>query len=118
MSPLIEINDPALAASSTTLIDVRAGKDAYERYAAGHLPKAAFVDLDRDLSAPVTNAANGGRHPLRDAKSFASFLGELGITPETLVVVYDDKAGAFGAARFWWMANAIGHTNIRVLNGG
>jgi thiosulfate/3-mercaptopyruvate sulfurtransferase len=33
-------------------------------------------------------------------------------------VVYDDKAGAFGGARFWWMLKAIGHQKVQVLNGG
>jgi thiosulfate/3-mercaptopyruvate sulfurtransferase len=118
MSPLIEINDPAFAGSNTILIDVRGGPDAYERYLAGHLKKAIFVDLDADLAAKVTDASQGGRHPLRDAEEFATLLGNLGISPESHVVVYDDKSGAMGAARFWWMLNAIGHTNVQVLNGG
>jgi thiosulfate/3-mercaptopyruvate sulfurtransferase len=34
------------------------------------------------------------------------------------VVVYDDKAAAFGAARLWWMLRSIGHDKVQVLNGG
>jgi len=118
MSPLIEINDPALSGANTILIDARAGQDAHQRYLAGHLKTAAFVDLDKDLAAKVTDASQGGRHPLPDIHDFAALLGKLGITPESHVVVYDDKAGAFGGARFWWMLNAIGHTHVQVLNGG
>jgi thiosulfate/3-mercaptopyruvate sulfurtransferase len=118
MSPLIEINDPALAGANTILIDARAGQDAYQRYLAGHLKNAAFVDLDKDLASKVTDAAIGGRHPLPNIHDFAALLGKLGITPQSHVVVYDDKAGAFGGARFWWMLKAIGHHNIQVLNGG
>lgn len=118
MSPLIEINDPALSGANTTLIDARAGQDSYQRYLAGHLKNAAFVDLDKDLAAPVTDASKGGRHPLPNIDNFAALLGTLGITPQSHVVVYDDKAGAFGGARFWWMLRAIGHTQIQVLNGG
>jgi thiosulfate/3-mercaptopyruvate sulfurtransferase len=118
MSPLIEINDPALYGANTILIDARAGQNTYQRYLDGHLKNAAFVDLDKDLAAKVTDAANGGRHPLPDIHDFAALLGKLGITPQSHVVVYDDKAGAFGGARFWWMLRAIGHTNVQVLNGG
>ncbi|MDN5289180.1 MAG: sulfurtransferase [Mucilaginibacter sp.] len=118
MSPLIEINDPALSGANTILIDARAGQNTHQRYLDGHLTNAAFVDLDKDLAAKVTDAAIGGRHPLPDIHDFAAFLGKLGITPQSHVVVYDDKAGAFGGARFWWMLRAIGHTNVQVLNGG
>jgi thiosulfate/3-mercaptopyruvate sulfurtransferase len=118
MSPLIEINDPALAGPNTILIDARAGKDTHDRYLAGHLKNAAYVDLDRDLAAPVTDASQGGRHPLPDINDFAALLGKLGITPDSHVVVYDDKSAAFGGARFWWMLRAIGHQNVQVLDGG
>ena len=118
MSPLIEINDPAMAGPNTILIDARAGKDTHDRYLAGHLKNAAYVDLDRDLAAPVTDAAIGGRHPLPNINDFAALLGKLGISPDSHVVVYDDKAAAFGGARFWWMLKAIGHQNVQVLNGG
>lgn len=118
MSPLIEINDPALAGPNTILIDARAGKDTHDRYLAGHLKNAAYVDLDHDLAAHVTDAAQGGRHPLPAIEDFAALLGRLGITPDSHVVVYDDKAAAFGGARFWWMLKAIGHANVQVLNGG
>ena len=118
MSPLIEINDPALSGANTILIDARAGQNTHQRYLDGHLKNAVFVDLDKDLAAHVTDAAIGGRHPLPDIHDFAALLGKLGITPQSHVVVYDDKAGAFGGARFWWMLRAIGHTHVQVLNGG
>jgi thiosulfate/3-mercaptopyruvate sulfurtransferase len=118
MSPLIEINDPALSGANTILIDARAGQNTYQRYLDGHLKNAAFVDLDKDLAAIVTDASIGGRHPLPDIQHFATLLGKLSITPQSHVVVYDDKAGAFGGARLWWMLRAIGHSNVQVLNGG
>ncbi|WP_428328725.1 sulfurtransferase [Mucilaginibacter sp.] len=118
MSPLIEINDPALQGPNTITIDARGGQDSYQRYLAGHLPKAIYADLDKHLAAKVTDAAIGGRHPLPDVKVFASLLGSWGITPESHIVVYDDKSAAFSAARLWWMIKAIGHSNVQVLNGG
>jgi thiosulfate/3-mercaptopyruvate sulfurtransferase len=84
-------------------------------YAAGHLPGARYVHLDRDLSRPP--AAHEGRHPLPDPRAFARRLGELGISPSSFVVAYDGGSGAI-AARLWWMLRWIGHERAAVLNGG
>jgi thiosulfate/3-mercaptopyruvate sulfurtransferase len=118
MSPLIEINDPAFAGANTILIDSRGGQDSYQRYLAGHLKNAIYADLDKHLAAKVTDASIGGRHSLPDVEAFAALLGTWGITPESHVIIYDDKSGAFSAARLWWMLRAIGHKKLQVLNGG
>lgn len=118
MSPLIEINDPALAAQDTILIDARGGQDSYQRYLAGHLNHAIYADLDQHLTTKPDDPAFGGRHPLPNIQEFAVLLGNWGITPKSHVVVYDDKSGAFSASRLWWMLRAIGHENVQVLNGG
>jgi thiosulfate/3-mercaptopyruvate sulfurtransferase len=118
MSPLIEIKELRSEKDPIILIDARAGADARQRYDAGHLEGAQFADLDKDLALLPQNAANGGRHPLPPIQAFAKKLGEWGITPDSHVVVYDDKAAAFGGARLWWMLRAIGHKKVQVLNGG
>ena len=118
MSPLIEINSPAIADLQSVIIDARSGADSYQRYLAGHLPRAVYVDLDKHLAAKVTDAASGGRHPLPAIEDFAALLGKLGVTPESHVIIYDDKFGANSAARLWWMLRAIGHEKVQVLNGG
>jgi thiosulfate/3-mercaptopyruvate sulfurtransferase len=101
------------------LVDARAGADTIrEQYEAQHLKGALFVSLEDELSEKSDNAANGGRHPLPSAERFASLLGRLGITPDSHVIVYDDKNGANAASRFWWMMKAIGHENVQVVNGG
>ncbi len=100
------------------LIDARTGPDATEKYRTEHLAGALFVDLESDLAEKSADAANGGRHPLPGIDKFAQLLGNLGIHPESHVVVYDDKNGANAASRFWWMLKAIGHTKVQVLDGG
>ncbi|WP_266203346.1 sulfurtransferase [Pontibacter kalidii] len=100
------------------LVDARSGPTARDKYKTGHLQGAQFVDLESDLATPPANAAEGGRHPLPDAAIFAKFLGQLGIQPDSHVVVYDDVSGANAAARFWWMLRAIGHKKVQVLDGG
>ena len=89
-----------------------AGRAAWR---AGHIPGAVHVDLERDLSAPVTPAT--GRHPLPSPAAFASTLGRVGIGNETRVVCYDAGSGAF-AARLWWMLRWVGHEAVAVLDGG
>lgn len=118
MSPLIEIEELRSAKGPIILIDARAGADARQRYDAGHLEGAQFADLDKDLALLPQDAANGGRHPLPPIQDFAKKIGGWGITPDSHVVVYDDKAAAFGGARLWWMLRAIGHNKVQVLNGG
>jgi thiosulfate/3-mercaptopyruvate sulfurtransferase len=82
-------------------------------YLAGHLPGAAWVDLDRDLAAPT----GPGRHPLPDPAVFATRMAELGVADDSDVVVYDDTSGMI-AARIWWMLENLGHRSVRVLDGG
>ncbi|GAA0540417.1 sulfurtransferase [Chitinophaga japonensis] len=118
MSPLIEITDPRVFDPEVILIDVRAGADARQRYLAGHLPNAVFASLDEDLASKPADAAYGGRHPLPALADFAATLGRWGVTPNSHVIVYDDKAAAMGGARLWWMLRAIGHQHVQVLNGG
>ncbi|MEL6717655.1 MAG: sulfurtransferase [Bacteroidota bacterium] len=100
------------------LIDARSGTDVKDKYLEQHLKGALFVDLNEDLSDIKADFANGGRHPLPSTKQFSKLLTQLGITPQSRVVVYDDKNGANAAARFWWMLKAIGHEQVQVLDGG
>ena len=84
-------------------------------YADAHLPEAAFMHVDRDLSGPMTG--RNGRHPLPDPDQLAKRLGEIGIDRDTQVVAYDDGAGMY-AARLWWSLRWLGHDRVAVLNGG
>ncbi|HKV96792.1 MAG TPA: sulfurtransferase [Gammaproteobacteria bacterium] len=94
------------------LSDPSAGERAY---AAGHIPGARYLHLDRDLASPVTPAS--GRHPLPDAEILAAKLAGAGVGADTQVVAYDDAAGAF-AARLWWLLRWLGHPQVAVLDGG
>ncbi len=101
------------------LVDVRsvlgdpgAGRAAFE---AGHLPGAAFLDLEDDLSAPI--GAHGGRHPLPDPAELAATFGSVGIGSGTHVVAYD-AGDAMVAGRVWWSLRWLGHDAVQVLDGG
>ena len=94
------------------LADPNAGERAYR---AGHLPGAAFLHLDRDLSG--TKNGRNGRHPLPEIAALAATLGRAGIGASTQVVAYDQNSGAW-AARLWWLLHWLGHEAAAVLNGG
>lgn len=92
--------------------DAEAGR---RDYAAGHIPDALHLDLERDLSAPV--AAHGGRHPLPSTAEFSARLAALGIGRDTSLLIYDDSGYPF-AARLWWMLRALDYAPARLLAGG
>jgi thiosulfate/3-mercaptopyruvate sulfurtransferase len=79
-----------------------------------HIPGAAFMDLDRDLSA---EPGQRGRHPLPEPDVFEAAACRAGISPDTRVVAYDEAAEG-GAARLWWLLRHFGHDEVAVLNGG
>jgi len=84
-------------------------------YLAGHIPTARYLDLNRDLSNPVSAAS--GRHPLPSPERLAARFEALGIRERSQVVVYDEVNGSF-AARAWWLLRWLGHTRAAVLDGG
>ena len=93
--------------SAIRLVDLRwalSGPSALEKYRAGHIPGAVYVDMERDLSRP----GGPGRHPFPTPEDFARVLGRIGVGPETHVVVYDDSTGSV-AARLWFMLRVHGN---------
>ena len=84
-------------------------------YREGHIPRALYAHLDRDLSSPVTPET--GRHPLPEADKFARTVGRWGIDRSVQVVAYDQGNGMY-AARLWWLLRWMGHEATAVLNGG
>ena len=84
-------------------------------YAEGHVPRALYVHLDRNLSAPKTGT--NGRHPLPDAATAARTFSALGVGAGVQVVAYDQDTGMY-ASRVWWMLRWLGHDAVAVLDGG
>ena len=89
-----------------------AGRTAYEE---SHLPRAVYLDLERDLSGPV--GPHGGRHPLPDLNTLAATVSKAGIGNDTRVVAYDDQGGAM-ASRLWWLLRYMGHDRVFVMDEG
>lgn len=86
-----------------------------DQYRAGHLPGAYYLDLEKDLSSPVSN--HGGRHPLPDTETFVQKMRACGVNQQSTIVVYDDSRMAY-AARAWWLLRYFGHQHVFILDGG
>ena len=95
------LNDPNLR-----IVDCEV-PDGYGR---AHIPGAVNVGVN-------TYVKGDGRIHVMPPEEVAEFMGNLGIGDDTLVVAYDSRASLL-AARFWWVLNYYGHTNVKVLNGG
>lgn len=109
------LNDPQVV-----IVDCRFGlanpELGYQQYQISHIPGAYYLDLNKDLSAPV--GQHGGRHPLPDTNELAKKLAAIGVNfQQTLVVAYDDSRCAF-AARLWWLLRYMGHDQVALLDGG
>jgi thiosulfate/3-mercaptopyruvate sulfurtransferase len=81
-------------------------------YTQAHVPGAIHVDYRRlqkgELPVPGL---------LPSTEDIAALLSELGITPETHVVAYDDEGGT-RSARLLWLLDAVSHQHFSFLDGG
>jgi len=117
-----ELADLLLAGSAAplALLDVRwtlgeVPGSGRQRYAAGHLPGAAFLDLESALTRH-TGDRRDGRHPLPVPAVLRDALAEAGVRAGQQIVVYDEP-GSFAAGRAWWVLRWVG-LPVRVLDGG
>ena len=105
------IGDPTFV-----IVDCRFSLDDVEwgrrEYARCHIPGAVYAHLEANLAGAKTGA--NGRHPLPDPEAFSSTLGQLGISNDAQVIVYDQDNGMY-ASRLWWMLRWMGHPAVAVL---
>jgi thiosulfate/3-mercaptopyruvate sulfurtransferase len=92
------------------LYDPKPGIEDFER---GHIPGAAFVDIEGTIS----DHASKLHFMLPPAQQFADAMSALGVSNDTFVVCYA-TANHWWATRLWWMLRAFGHDKVAVLNGG
>lgn len=88
------------------------GRSGRAEYDEAHIPGALFFDID-----DIADDASSLPHMLPSPAKFASRVRRLGIGDGTTVVAYD-AYGMIASARAWWMFQAIGHTQVVVLDGG
>ncbi len=114
LEPLLRAQPAAVRVfdCSFDLADAAAGRRMFE---AAHIPGAAYVHLDDDLSGAKTGS--NGRHPLPPIERLLGRLALLGVGDDTQVIAYDRSGGMY-AARLWWLLRWTGHAAVAVLDGG
>ncbi|MBV0934107.1 sulfurtransferase [Marinobacterium weihaiense] len=82
-----------------------------DHYAAGHVPGAVHLDPSRLLrgEGPVPNL-------MPTLAQLQTLFNELGLTPDTRVVAYDDQKGPW-AGRLIWTLHSVGHRATSFLDG-
>lgn len=108
---VIELADerhPEYDAEGIVLVDVRPRADFEE----GHIPGAR--SLDPNAVVAKHSPIDGTLRPLPELEAV---IGDLGISADRKVVLYDDRGG-FHAARMFWLLEYLGHRKVALLNGG
>ncbi|MES2574609.1 MAG: sulfurtransferase [Bacteroidota bacterium] len=70
-----------------------------------------------DIKNTFSDTQNPLPNTFPSATQFTIECQKLGINKNSTIVVYD-TLGIYLSPRVWWMFNAMGHSNIYVLNGG
>jgi thiosulfate/3-mercaptopyruvate sulfurtransferase len=83
-----------------------------KEFESAHIPGAVFFDIDG-----IADHTTDLPHMMPTPGEFSSAVGKLGIGDGETVVVYDGT-GIFSAPRAWWMLKAMGHKDVKVLDGG
>ena len=94
------------------LIDRGYGARAYKM---GHIKGAYILDVDKDLSAPITE--HGGFNPLANPEELAAKLEKMGIDNDTYIVTYDE-GDLNGPSKLMYQLMYMGIKNVDVLDGG
>ncbi|GBQ25065.1 thiosulfate sulfurtransferase [Acetobacter estunensis NRIC 0472] len=81
-------------------------------FATARIPGARRFDIER-FSDPGTSLP----HMAPAAGRFARLAGELGLTREQAIVVYD-QGNIASSCRAWWLFRLFGHDRVQVLDGG
>lgn len=92
---------------NAVLVDTRSSGDYKEAHCSGavNISRANIV-----VNKPYPNM-------LAPQKQMEEILGARGISPENMVILYDDNKN-MDAARLWWSLLVYGHKNAKVVSGG
>lgn len=84
--------------------------DPSSAYELGHIPGAVLFDWKRDINDPL-------RRDIVGREAFEELNARVGISNESIVVLYGDFRNWF-AAFAYWVYKIYGHRDVRLLNGG
>jgi thiosulfate/3-mercaptopyruvate sulfurtransferase len=96
-----------LGRAGMRLLDVDEDTEAYGH---GHIPGALGIHWKADLQDPVKRDFIG-------PAAFAALMDRLGVSNETLVVLYGGNNNWFAAYAYWYF-KYYGHNQVRLMDGG
>ena len=91
--------------------------DEFPEYRRSHIKNAVGIQVHHYIKHPDYPKDSHAYPWVAEPDVIKELMEKLGIGDDTLVVTYDAN-GSLSAARFWWVLNYYGHTNVKVLNGG
>lgn len=106
------LGDPEVRVVDATLPLVGQSGHGRDSYLSAHIPGAVFFDINA-IADPDTDLP----HMLPSPEAFAAAAGDLGLSREATIVVYDAH-GIYSAPRVWWTLRTMGFPNVFVLDGG
>ena len=106
------LEDPAIRILDASWFMPGTPRDANAEYALAHIPGAMRFDIDA-----VSDHSCSLPHMMPEPADFAIAVRRLGVSADSIVVVYD-SIGIFSAPRVWWALRAMGHEAVYVLDGG
>ncbi|KAF5337093.1 hypothetical protein D9611_003249 [Ephemerocybe angulata] len=113
-----EVNNLAHSKAPVAFLDAtwfmpNSPRKAREEFQSKRIPGAQFLDLDEVASSHEL----GLKHMMPSPETFANACGELGISPSSHVVLYDNH-GVFSSPRALFMFRSFGHDKSSIVNGG
>ena len=106
------LHDPHLIVVDASWYLPAMQRDPRAEFVDAHIPGARFYDIDRwsDPESPLP-------HTVPSDDWFAEGMRSIGVSDDSLVVVYDGM-GLFSAPRLWWLLCCFGHERVCLLDGG
>ena len=109
-SPLVDAK--WLSANLNKVRIISSGQSA-EKFAQGHIPNSVFVDW----RTQITNPANSDLFSLPTKSQLGMLLSNLGVTPETTIVLTDNLSNRI-STRLFWSLKIYGHQHLKIFDGG
>jgi thiosulfate/3-mercaptopyruvate sulfurtransferase len=91
--------------------------DEFPEYRRSHIKNAVGIQVHHYIKHPDYPKDSHAYPWVAEPDVVKELMEKMGIGDDTLVVTYDAN-GSLSAARFWWVLNYYGHTNVKVLDGG
>jgi len=106
------LNNPEFSIVDASWYMPNSQENALDNFRKQHIPGAVYFDLDN-----IADTSSSLPHMVASPEKFSKMVGELGISENDTIVVYD-SSGLFSAARVWWNFKVMGAKNCFVLRGG